>query len=213
MVEELAAEIVASGGDAIGFACDVTSEDSVKSMIQQTVEKYGRIDGLFNNAGIDMAPGYLADYDFESWKAIHDVKINGTFLCMKHAIPVMIANGGGAIVNNGSSTSWHAPPLYPFAASSQAAIPGMTRAAAVAYAKDNVRINMIATGLIMTPERITGSYADYEDRLNAYAPIGRPGTSEEIAQIAAWLLSDFCTYMVGSVVTVDGGHNAGESPE
>jgi len=211
LVESLAEEIAAAGGRATGFACDVTDEASVKAMVDRAVAAYGRVDGLFNNAGIDKGPAKLADYPYEDWKAIHDVKINGTFLCMKYAIPVMIAQGGGAIVNHGSCTADHAPAMYPFAASSQAAIPGMTRAAAVAYAKDKVRINMIATGLILTPERVDGSYADYADLLNAYAPIGRPGKAEEIAQIAAWLLSDYCTYMVGSVVTVDGGHNAGEA--
>ncbi len=211
IVKKIAEAIVAKGHKAIGLETDVTNEESVKSMVARTVDTFGRLDGAFNNAGIDMKPGLLADYSFEDWKKIHDVKINGTFLSMKYEIQAMLACGGGAIVNHGSCTADHAPALYPFAASSQSAIPGMTRAAAVAYAKKNIRINMIATGLILTPERVGGSYADHGELLNAYAPIGRPGTSEEIAQVAAWLLSDYASYMIGSVVTVDGGHNAGEA--
>lgn len=211
LVQKIADEINAAGGSALGFEADVTSEESVKRMVATTVDKFGRLDGAFNNAGIDTKPALLADYPFDDWKRVHDVKVNGTFLSMKYEIPAMIASGGGAIVNNGSCTADHAPALYPFAASSQSAIPGMTRTAAVAYAKQNVRINMIATGLILTPERIDASYSHLGDALNAYAPIGRPGKAEEIAQIAAWLLSDYATYMIGSVVTVDGGHNAGEA--
>jgi NAD(P)-dependent dehydrogenase (short-subunit alcohol dehydrogenase family) len=212
LVEKIAADIQREGGIALGFACDVTDESSVKNMVDRTVQKFGRLDGAFNNAGIDVKPGLLADQPFDDWKRVHDVKIHGTFLSMKYEIPAMIASGGGAIVNNGSCTADHAPALYPFAASSQSAIPGMTRTAAVAYAKQNVRINMIATGLILTPERVDASYAGMEEILNQYAPIGRPGNAEEIAQVAAWLLSDYSSYMVGSVVTVDGGHNAGEAP-
>lgn len=211
VVKKHADEIVSSGGKAIGFETDVTSEESVKQMVAITLEKFGRLDGAFNNAAIDSKPGLLADYPYDVWKRIHDVKIHGTFLSMKYEIPAMIAGGGGAIVNHGSSTAENASAKYPFASSSQSAIPGMTRVAAVSYARKNVRINMIATGLILTPERVGGSYADYGEKLNAYAPIGRPGKSEEIAQIAAWLLSDYSSYMVGSVVTVDGGHNAGAS--
>jgi NAD(P)-dependent dehydrogenase (short-subunit alcohol dehydrogenase family) len=212
IVEKIAKDIAVQGGTALGFECDVTNEESVKRMVGRTVEKFGRLDGAFNNAGIDTKPALLADYPFEDWKRVHDVKINGTFLSMKYEIPAMIASGGGNIVNNGSCTSDHSPAMYPFASSSQSAIPGMTRNAAVAYAKQNIRVNMISTGLILTPERVGASYAGMEEVMNKYAPIGRPGKAEEIAQIAAWLLSDYATYMVGSVVTVDGGHNAGEAP-
>ncbi|MGE0384176.1 MAG: SDR family NAD(P)-dependent oxidoreductase [Gammaproteobacteria bacterium] len=209
-VAAAATRINAAGGEAIGLALDVTREDSVAAFIEQTVARFGKLDGLFNNAGRDpVEHGGLADISLAEWKAIHDVKIDGTFLCSKHAIPHMLRNGRGSIVNNGSCVADRAPSRYPAPSSSQAAIVGMTRSMAAAYGHANIRTNMLATGLILTAERVQGYYKGMEEQMRSIAPMCRAGTSEEVAQAAAWLLSDYAGYVNGATIAVDGGYIAG----
>ena len=209
IVERLASEIESMGARALGVQCDVTSEEQVKSLIDKTVSTYGRIDGLFNNAGVDTEKVALCDVKFEDWKLVHDVKINGTFLTIKYAIPAMIANGGGAIVNNGSVVAHHAFVPAPFAASSQAAIIGLTKVAAATYAKDNIRVNMLTTGGMIGQEREDTAYEGMLEPILKTIPQGRMGRPYEDAQVAAWLLSDYASYVNGTEIAVDGGHLAG----
>src|SRR5690606_5249548 len=165
-VAAAAAKINEAGGEAIGLELDVTREDSVAAFVEQTVARFGKLDGLFNNAGRDPTEhGGLADISLAEWKAIHDVKIDGTFLCSKHAIPHMIRNGWGSIVNNGSCVSERAPSRVPAPSSSQSAITGMTRSMAAAYGHANIRTNMLATGLILTAERVQGYYKGQDERM------------------------------------------------
>jgi NAD(P)-dependent dehydrogenase (short-subunit alcohol dehydrogenase family) len=211
MVEDLAGKIVAGGGQALGLATDVTDPDAVQRLIAAAIDKFGRLDGLFNNAGIDPKMGALCDMDFGEWKATHDVKIHGTFLCMKYGIPAMIATGGGSIVNNGSVVAHRAFVPAPFAASSQAAILGLTKVAAATYAGANIRVNMLSTGGIMTDERLAHDYDGKMDAMAKTMPMGRFGRPSEDAQVAAWLLSNFASYVTGADIAVDGGHLAGYS--
>jgi len=209
-VAATAAEINEAGGEALGLALDVTQEESVAAFVEQTVARFGKLDGLFNNAGRDPSEhGGLADISLKEWKAVHDVKIDGTFLCSKHAIPHMQKNGWGSIVNNGSCVSERAPSRVPAPSSSQSAITGMTRSMAAAYGHANIRTNMLATGLILTAERVQGYYQGQEERMRNFAPMRRPGSSADIAQVAAWLLSDYAAYVNGAIIPVDGGYIAG----
>ena len=209
-VKAVAEEINAAGGEAIGFGMDVTDEASVKAAVDAAVARFGRLDGAFNNAGMDpKSHGGLVDIPFDEWKAIHAVKIDGTYLSMKYEIPYMLENGKGSIVNNGSVVSERTPSRVPAPSSSQSAITGMTRSAASAYGHANIRVNMLATGLILTPERVQGYYKGQDERMKAFAPMQRPGTGEDVSQVAAWLLSDFSAYVNGAVIPVDGGHLAG----
>ena len=209
-VAAAAAKIAEAGGEALGLELDVTREESVAAFVEQTVARFGKLDGLFNNAGRDpVEHGGLADISLAEWKAIHEVKIDGTFLCSKHAIPQMVRNGWGSIVNNGSCVSERAPSRVPAPSSSQSAITGMTRSMAAAYGHANVRTNMLATGLILTAERVTGYYKEQEERMRDFAPMRRPGDSQDVAQVAAWLLSDYAAYVNGAVIPVDGGYIAG----
>lgn len=214
VVEQIARDIAANGGEAIGFALDVTDENSVIAAVEATVKRFGRIDGLFNNAGVDpttFAP--LTEIPLDEWRHIHAVKIDGTFLCTKHVVKAMIAaGGGGAIVNNGSSSSEYMPPIVPAASSSQSAILGLTRSTAVAYGPYNIRANMLLTGLIVTAERATGLYKDMGDYTRQCCPLRRGGTSEDVAQVAAWLLSDYSNYVNGAVIPVEGGATVGSNP-
>ena len=210
VVAQHAAEISAGGGEALGLELDVTDEQSVSDFVAATVKRFGRLDGAFNNAGRDPSEhGGLADISFAEWKAVHAVKIDGAFLSMKHEIPYMLEAGKGSIVNNGSVVSERAPSRVPAPSSSQSAITGMTRSAAAAYGHANIRVNMLATGLILTPERVEGYYKGQEDRMRAFSPMGRPGTAEDVCQVAAWLLSDYAAYVNGAIIPVDGGHLAG----
>jgi NAD(P)-dependent dehydrogenase (short-subunit alcohol dehydrogenase family) len=211
VIAAVADEIASAGGEAMALELDVTSEDSVAAFVEQVVARFGKLDGLFNNAGRDPSEhGGLADISLPEWKAIHAVKIDGSFLCSKHSIPQMLRGGGGSIVNNGSCVSERAPSRVPAASTSQSAITGMTRSLAAAYGRDNIRTNMLATGMILTPERVEGSYKGQEERMRSISPMARPGKAEEIAQAAAWLLSDYAAYVNGAIIAVDGGYLAGE---
>jgi NAD(P)-dependent dehydrogenase (short-subunit alcohol dehydrogenase family) len=215
LVEKAAGEIVANGGEALGLTLDVASEDSVAAAVAATVSRFGRIDGLFNNAGIDPTThGGIAEIPLDEWRRICAVKIDGTFLCTKHAIKAMVAGGvRGSIVNNGSCVSELAPAHVPAASSSQSAITGMTRSTAAGYGPNGIRTNMLATGLILTPERVEGYYKDQDERMKRFAPLRRPGTAEDVAQVAAWLLSDYSAYVNGAIIPVDGGYIAGSNPD
>jgi NAD(P)-dependent dehydrogenase (short-subunit alcohol dehydrogenase family) len=214
VVQQIADEINAAGHEAIGFALDVTNEDSVIAAVKATVARFGRIDGLFNNAGKDPDTFVaLTDYPLDEWRYIHSVKIDGCFLCTKHVAKQMIAQGGGgAIVNNGSSSSEYAPPIVPAPSTSQSAILGLTRSSAVALGPHNIRTNMLFTGMIVTEERKTGTYANIGDYAQACCPLRRPGTSEDVAQVAAWLLSDYSAYVNGAMIAVEGGSTSGSNP-
>jgi len=209
IVEAIAQEIERAGGMALGIECDITDEESVKRLIEATVEKFGRIDGLFNNAGVDTEKVALCDVSFDDWKYVHDVKINGSFLTIKYSIPVMIANGGGAIVNNGSTVAHRAFTPAPYASSSQAAIIGLTKVAAATYARDNIRVNTLITGGILGIERERTAYEGMLGPILETIPQGRMGRPWEDAQVAAWLLSDYASYVNGAEVAVAGAHLAG----
>jgi NAD(P)-dependent dehydrogenase (short-subunit alcohol dehydrogenase family) len=214
VIEELAREIRDSGGEVIAQETDVTDDASVKAMVQAALDAYGRLDCAFNNAGIDpptVAP--LADLPLDEFERVHAVKVTGTFLCMKHQITAMLENGGGSIVNQGSVVAARGMPHYSSAGSSQAAIGGMVRSAAAAYGPRNIRINLLETGAIMTEERLSRIPADRSEavasNIRGYVPLGRGGRSEEVAAQAAWLLSDWSSYVSGVSLPVDGGSLAG----
>jgi NAD(P)-dependent dehydrogenase (short-subunit alcohol dehydrogenase family) len=214
VVETVADEIRKGGGDAIAYALDVTDEGGVRDTISATVDHFGRLDGLFNNAGIDPTThDSLAEIPLDEWRQIHAVKIDGTFLCAKYAVKAMLrGHAGGSIVNCGSVVSELAMAMSPAASSSQSAITGLTRVAASAYGADNIRVNALLIGLILTPERVEGTYKGMEEQMRKISPMRRPGTPADVAQVAAWLLSDYARYVNGAMIPVDGGYLAGSTP-
>ena len=214
VVRAAAAELERAGHEAIGLELDVTDEAGVIAAVAAAADRFGRIDGLFNNAGIDPSTfGNLDEIPLDEWRRIHAVKIDGTFLCTKHVVKVMLAQGGNAaIVNNGSSSSVYTPAIVPAASTSQAAIIGMTRSAAVAYGPSNIRTNMLLTGYIVTEERANGIYKDSSAYEPLCCPLRRGGRSEDVAQVAAWLLSDYSAYVNGAVIPVEGGATVGSNP-
>jgi len=196
------------GGRAFAVRCDVTRAEDVKAAVAMTVEAFGRLDFAFNNAGIEpRTPAPTADYDEAEWDRIIDINLRGVFLCMKHEIPLILRQGGGAIVN----TSWGAGVIgikgSPAYTAAKHGVIGLTRAAALDYAAQNLRINAVCPGYIDTPMmgRFTGGTPEGRAKVIGQEPVGRMGTPEEIAAAVVWLCSDSAAFMVGHAMVMDGG--------
>jgi NAD(P)-dependent dehydrogenase (short-subunit alcohol dehydrogenase family) len=211
VVDAHAAQIRAGGGQAIGVAVDVANEDSVAAMVDAAVAEYGELDGLFNNAGAEQKQRWTFDEQpSEELLYLINVKVMGAFYGIKHAVRAIRKHGrGGSIVNNGTLVSKRAPSAYPGATISQGAIPALTRSAAVNYGPENIRVNCIETGLIVTPEKGAGVLKTENARIRDQNPLQRGGLGHEIGQVAAFLLSDYSTFVNGAAIAVDGGASAG----
>jgi NAD(P)-dependent dehydrogenase (short-subunit alcohol dehydrogenase family) len=200
--------IVEAGGRSLAVGCDVTRADDVRAALQKTTEAFGRLDFAFNNAGVEprkLVP--TAEVEEEEWDRIVGVDLRGVFLCMKYEIPVMLAHGGGAIVNTSSGAGVIGIKNNAVYSAAKHGVIGLTRSAALEYAAKNVRINAVCPGYIDTPmiERFAGRSAEARAKVVAEEPIGRMGTPEEIAATVVWMCSDSAGFMVGHALVVDGG--------
>lgn len=201
--------IVANGGKAVFVKCDVSVEDEVKSLISQTLETYGRIDVLINNAGVNFVKPFL-ELSPEEWDRVINTDLRGTFLCTRYCIPEMLKTGGGNVIN---ISSVHASACLPGAAPYDAAkwgMVGFTKSVAVELASKNIRLNVISPGLIDTQmwDDIKASASDLDECLaywDSNIPMGRVGTADEIAYTAVFLASDEAGYITGSNIIADGG--------
>jgi NAD(P)-dependent dehydrogenase (short-subunit alcohol dehydrogenase family) len=205
---ETARMIEEQGGRAHAVWCDVTKAAGVKAALERTVEVFGRLDFAFNNAGIEpKKPAPTADYAEEEWDRIIDTNLRGVFLCMKHQIPLILEQGGGAIVNTSSGAGVIGIKGSPAYTAAKHGVIGLTRAAALDYAARNLRINAVCPGYIDTPMmgRFTGGTAEGRAKVIAEAPVGRMGKPEEIAAAVVWLCSDAAAFMVGHAMVIDGG--------
>ncbi|AOT62529.1 MULTISPECIES: SDR family NAD(P)-dependent oxidoreductase [Streptomyces] len=208
--ERLAAlveELTAKGAEARYAVCDVTDPGDAARAVRTAVTAYGRLDGAFNNAGVggDRTPLHLMSDDV--YDTVMDVNVRGVWNCLRHEIAAMLPHGGGAIVNNSSVAGLVAiPAAAPYVAAKHAVI-GLTRAAADEYARQGVRVNAVAPGT--TRSEITEDWfrrnPGLERTVNAMTPQNRTAEPEEIAAAAAWLLSDRCPFLTGTVLPVDGG--------
>lgn len=200
--------ILSEGGEAIALECDVTSGEQVAAMVAAARRAYGRIDILHNNVGIVVVGG-VVDMPEEVWDRVMDTNLKSMFLTCKHTIPVMLDNGGGAIVNVSSTSGirWQGTPYISYAAS-KSAILQFTRQIAMEYADRGIRANILLPGMIDTPlVRNSLSQDDYEAVLkarNAACPMKRMGTPFEVAKAAAFLASDEASYISGAELLVDG---------
>ncbi len=206
--QETARTIEELGGRAIAVRCDVTRAQDVKAALDKTVEAFGRLDFAFNNAGIEprkAAP--TAEYEEEEWNRIIDINLRGVFLCMKHEIPLILKQGGGAIVNTSSGAGIIGIKGSPAYTAAKHGVIGLTKAAALDYAAQNIRVNAVCPGYIDTPMmgRFTGGTDEGRAKVIAEEPIGRMGTPEEIAEAVLWLCSDAAAFMIGHAMVIDGG--------
>ena len=205
--QETARMIQDLGGRALAVACDVSRNADVQRALNATVERFGRLDFAFNNAGIEYTIKPAADVTEEEWNRIIDIDLRGVFLCMKHEIPLMLPHGGGAIVNTSSGAGVKGFKGGAAYVAAKHGVVGLTKAAALDYAKSNIRINAVCPGIIDTPmmDRFSGGTAEERQGVIAQEPVGRMGTPEEIAATVVWLCSDATSFVVDHAMVVDGG--------
>lgn len=199
-----------AGGEAQFFEADVSKAEQVEKLVQDIVAAYGRLDCAHNNAGVEGAIASTGEYQEAQWDTVIAVNLKGVWLCMKYQIPQMLAQGGGAIVNTASGAGLIGVAGMPAYVASKHGVVGLSKTAALEYAKSNIRVNAVCPGLIQTPmvERITGGQPQMGEALVAAEPIGRVGQPQEIAESVVWLCSDVASFVTGHAMSVDGGYVA-----
>ena len=207
--QETAYLVEQQGGRAFAVRCDVTKADDIKLALDKTAQIFGRLDFAFNNAGIEpKKPAPTADYDLNEWELIIEIDLRGVFLCMKYEIPLILKHGGGGtIVNTSSGAGVIGIKGSPAYTAAKHGVIGLTRAAALDYAAQNIRVNAVGPGYIDTPmmDRFTGGTPEGRAKVIAEEPIGRMGKPEEIANAVVWLCSEAAGFVVGSAMVIDGG--------
>ncbi|QHO71178.1 SDR family NAD(P)-dependent oxidoreductase [Marisediminicola antarctica] len=200
-------EITDAGGKAVAVAGDVGKAGDVKAAVDTAVAEFGGLNLAFNNAGIGGPQGPIHDIDIDEYLTLMDVNLHSVFYGMKYEIPPMLEAGGGAIVNMSSILGLVGEPVaIPYTAAKHG-VTGMTKAAAISYAGQGIRINSIHPGYIDTP-LLEGAPQEMRDGLVALHPIGRLGTAEEVAEVVLFLLSDAASFVTGSQYLVDGGYTS-----
>src|SRR6059036_1717178 len=207
---KLVAELRNLGGEAEFLRSDVRYEDDVRSLVDKTVARFGRLDVAVNNAGTEGQPGPVTEQSAESYAATFDTNVLGTLLSMKHELRVMLAQGSGSIINVSSTfgqTGGAGASLY---AASKHAVEGLTKSAALEAAESGVRVNVVAPGPTETGmlNRFTGT-AERKAALAKTVPLGRVGEPGEIARAAVFLASEKASFITGQILTADGGKTAG----
>ena len=199
-----------AGGSALFINCDVREEEQVKQLIATTVASYGSLDYAFNNAGIVMENQRLHDGSLSSFEMIMDVNVKGVWLCMKYQLQQMLAQGSGAIVNAASVAGLGAAPKMAVYSASKHAVLGLTRCAAIEYARKNIRVNAVCPAVIDTDmyRRIAEVDPGLAERIPQLHPMGRVGRVEEIAQTVMYLCSEGAGFTTGHALAVDGGMTA-----
>jgi NAD(P)-dependent dehydrogenase (short-subunit alcohol dehydrogenase family) len=200
--------IKGAGGKATFVQTDVAKASEVEALLATTVATYGRLDCAHNNAGIEGIEASTADYPEADWDRVIAVNLKGVWLCMKYELPQMQLQGGGAIVNTASIAGLVGAHRMPAYVASKHGVAGLTKAAALEYAKAGIRVNAVCPGVIRTPmvERFFFTrHPRAEARLTAFEPIGRLGTPEEVAAAVLWLCSDAASFVTGHTMAVDGG--------
>ena len=207
---QVVAEIKKLGGEAAFVRGDVAKDADVKKMVDFTVEKFGKLDIAFNNAGVEWA-GPLDRATEAEYRRIFDVNVWGVLNSMRHEIPVMLKNGGGAIVNTSSVAGHVGLAEVSIYIASKHAVEGLTKSVALEFARQKIRINAVAPAAVATDmvDRFAGKEGDMRDRLTSLHPIGRIATSEEIAAAVLYLCSDDAKFTTGTSLVIDGGFIAG----
>jgi NAD(P)-dependent dehydrogenase (short-subunit alcohol dehydrogenase family) len=203
--------IRANGGDGLFVKTDVSRNSDVQALVNKTVEKFGRLDIAFNNAGIEGSLSPIVEQSEEDWDRTIDINLKGTWLCLKYEIQQMLKQGGGgAIVNMASVAGLIGSAGFATYCASKHGVIGLTKSAALETARQGIRVNVVCPAVIETPmgERIFGA-----PEIRPYAiglhPIGRFGTPTEVAEAVLWMCSDRASFMTGQSLVLDGGFMAG----
>ena len=205
--QETLNQIKSTGAEAIFIKCDVSKAEDVRMMVKKTIDTFGRLDYVFNNAGIEGIRGTTVDCTEENWDKTIAINLKGVWLCMKYQLPELLKQGSGSIVNCASIAGMIGYQDLPAYVASKHGIIGLTKTAALEFAKSGIRINAVCPGVIKTPmiDRLTGNNKEAEDQYASMEPIGRLGRPEEIANAVVWLCSDEASFITGHAMAVDGG--------
>jgi NAD(P)-dependent dehydrogenase (short-subunit alcohol dehydrogenase family) len=198
------------GGTALFVKADLAMEADVRALVERAVSAYGRLDGAFNNAGLEQCALPLHELTTEQWERALRVDLTSVFWCLKYQVLAMLATGGGAIVNTASSLGQVAIPNASEYITAKHGVVGLTRAAAAEYGARGIRVNAVLPGIIRTPmiARLTedARFSAFFDKLKDRHPIGRFGEPSEIGEAVKWLLSDAASFMNGAAMACDGGY-------
>jgi NAD(P)-dependent dehydrogenase (short-subunit alcohol dehydrogenase family) len=211
-LDAVAEGIWAAGGRALVVLTDVTEPGSVERLVARGMEAFGRLDAAFNNATDGPMPAPLADLDPDGFDRAIRSNINGTFLGMKYQIPAMLATGGGAIVNMASLAGLEGVANLAAYTAGKAGIIALTKVAALDYAGRGVRVNVVAPGPILT-HHLEAAGAEAQRQAALSTPMGRVGSSEEVADAVLWLCSERSSFVTGAILPIDGGQHAGRTPQ
>ncbi|OKH38900.1 short chain dehydrogenase [Calothrix sp. HK-06] len=205
--EETVKILQEAGGEGLFIQTDVSIEEDVASLVEKTIEFYDRIDYAFNNAGVEQSLTPLSEQTSLDFDKIININVKGIWLCMKYQIPYMLHHGNGVIVNMSSIFGLVGFPKIPIYCASKHAVIGLTKSLAIEYAKQGIRINAVCPGFIDTEMISRGSIKTPEliDYVKQLHPIGRIGTSEEVANAVIWLCSDQASFITGIALNIDGG--------
>lgn len=207
-LENLAEEMRALGGEAIPFKCDVRDPAAIEATVEHAEKAFGRLDIAFNNAAANPIRAKFADHSLEDFEEVLDTNLRSVFVAMRAQIRAMLRAGGGAIVNTSSSAGLIAMPQMAGYNASKHGVVGLTKAAALDHGRDNIRVNAIAPGAVLTDMLKSGSGGTEEGlkRIGQVTPLGRVSQPEEQAASVVWLLSDAASFVTGVTLPVDGGY-------
>jgi NAD(P)-dependent dehydrogenase (short-subunit alcohol dehydrogenase family) len=205
--EAVAQAIRDQGGESLFVRTDVQRMEDVQAMVARTVQTFGRLDIAFNNAGMEGPNMDLVDYSEEGWSHTLDINVTGMWRCMKYEIPELLKQPGAAMVNMSSVLGVVGIWKQAAYVASKHAVLGLTKAAALEYARRGLRINAVCPGYIWTPmlERLFQDAEKGKAKISKSEPIGRPANPEEVAEVVVWLCSDKASFVLGHPLVIDGG--------
>ncbi len=197
-----------SGEKGLALEVDISQESQVKSLIEETIDRFGQLNYACNNAGIEGDQAFTPECSAENWSRVMDINLRGTWLCIKYQIPEMLKHSGGAIVNVSSVAGLLGFSGIPAYVSSKHGINGLTKTAALEYAEQGIRVNAVCPGAIQTSmiDRFVSSDSQERKDLIAAHPMARFGRPEEVAEAIVWLCSDKASFITGQTLAVDGGY-------
>lgn len=199
--------IESTGSKTLFVKCDVSNSNEVSNLVEKTIARFGKIDFAFNNAGIEGLSAITHECTESNWDNTININLKGIWLCMKNEIPAMLKNNKGIIINCASVAGLVGFPGSPAYVASKHAVVGLTKTAALEYAKQGIRVNAVCPGVIHTAmiDRLTGKDKEVEKQFTNMEPVGRMGNPEEVAEAVIWLCSDAASFITGVALPVDGG--------